>query len=315
MQLLINLWIEEETRLGVTVLEGSVLAHKTNPFYTLAQDSVEPEPVPKPASDPSPSILEVGDNIRAKVYSVFCKMGWDSDARLSSEHKVKLVAIKKYLEFKHGEVMHEIATELVLENTRPVTPDQELLDLAAQVTKKITASVQDEQHRLLHEAHQQGLRTEHDLYESVKAHRKVQTSEEHKFKEFIIRTSNRSALKAAQHKRAEAIRRSRRATSRSTSPSEPRDQACAFPCDSTFTGLSQSGGSSQPSACASNASMKREDYDVHVLADFEDLGLSMSSIAGDDIFSACDESVAIKVPAMPPQPPPPFLPRLANKCS
>ena len=65
-----------------------------------------------PANCPSQAIVDVSENMRAKIYSLFCKIGFTDLPGLGVEDHVTLTTIEKYLDFKMGEVWTETMREL-----------------------------------------------------------------------------------------------------------------------------------------------------------------------------------------------------------
>ena len=65
-----------------------------------------------PANCPSQAIVDVSENMRAKIYSLFCKIGFTDLPGLGVEDHVTLTTIEKYLDFKMGEVWTETMKEL-----------------------------------------------------------------------------------------------------------------------------------------------------------------------------------------------------------
>nr|KAJ3420520.1 hypothetical protein HK105_005580 [Polyrhizophydium stewartii] len=114
--LLIEMWCSEEMMLG-------------EPAIDLAGKGVEP--------DGGRAIHELQENLRAKIYSMFCKLGFERffDS-LSGRERIKLALISKYLDFKIGEVWAEIADELAFEGIRPVSPDLDCIQTVHQVVLK-----------------------------------------------------------------------------------------------------------------------------------------------------------------------------------
>lgn len=53
-----------------------------------------------PASCPSPSVLDVAENLRAKIHALFMKIGLDKLEGLSYENKVTCQLIIGYLDLK-----------------------------------------------------------------------------------------------------------------------------------------------------------------------------------------------------------------------
>lgn len=65
-----------------------------------------------PSQFPSQAIVDVSENMRAKIYSFFCKIGFTDLPGLTVDDHVTLTIIEKYLDFKIGEVWTEIMKEL-----------------------------------------------------------------------------------------------------------------------------------------------------------------------------------------------------------
>ena len=56
---------------------------------------------------------------------ISCELpGFENPKGLSTEERVTLVIIRRFLDFKEGEVWAEVSSELAQENLRPITPDQ-----------------------------------------------------------------------------------------------------------------------------------------------------------------------------------------------
>ncbi|TPX40959.1 hypothetical protein SeMB42_g03105 [Synchytrium endobioticum] len=140
--LLIDMWTEEERVLGVPEGRFGVLADLEDPLYSQAYA--------RDANNDSVAISEISLNMRAKVYSMFTKLGFDPfyDV-LSPEQRIKLLLIAKYLDFKLGEVWEEICNELDHEGVRPVTPDLECVQISKQVQIEKSQVVQQRQLELV----------------------------------------------------------------------------------------------------------------------------------------------------------------------
>ncbi|KAL2913810.1 hypothetical protein HK105_206689 [Polyrhizophydium stewartii] len=135
--LLIEMWCSEEMMLGVPQgPDGTIVSVQSRPLLgerqpkiDLAGKGVEP--------DGGRAIHELQENLRAKIYSMFCKLGFERffDS-LSGRERIKLALISKYLDFKIGEVWAEIADELAFEGIRPVSPDLDCIQTVHQVVLK-----------------------------------------------------------------------------------------------------------------------------------------------------------------------------------
>ncbi|KAI8913594.1 armadillo-type protein [Gorgonomyces haynaldii] len=139
--LLVEMWNQEQDRVqaikGVDGLipldEKMVLRGKKQAKIDLVRDGIEP--------DGGRAIRELQDNIRAKIYSMFHKLGFErASDLLSAEEKMELAVISKYLDFKIGEVWSEIAQEMKYERVRPISPDADCLNCVEEcVQKKVEA--------------------------------------------------------------------------------------------------------------------------------------------------------------------------------
>lgn len=58
--------------------------------------------IPLPANCPSQAIVDVSENMRAKIYALFCKIGFIELPGLTTEDHVTLTIIEHYLDFKVG---------------------------------------------------------------------------------------------------------------------------------------------------------------------------------------------------------------------
>merc|ERR1719261_2347325 len=65
-------------------------------------------------------------DIKAKIFSVMCKCGFEGHD-LSEDDHMRLAVIRRYAELKQGEVMEDIAAQLEEALVRPITPDAERL--------------------------------------------------------------------------------------------------------------------------------------------------------------------------------------------
>jgi hypothetical protein len=92
--------------------------------------------IPTPSKAIPPSIKDVSDNLRAKVFSLCSKMGFQFCPHdLPTEDKVTIYVVERYLDFKTGEVWDEIIKELEKEGLEPVTFDQKLLEEVTHITE------------------------------------------------------------------------------------------------------------------------------------------------------------------------------------
>jgi hypothetical protein len=118
------MWRSEEAGLGVARNVQGGLADPDTPLKGQGSGGV----VPLPADMPSMAIVDVADNLRAKIHAIFSKIGFIELPGIDTPDHVTLTIIEHYLDFKLGEVFSELTAELQMEAVRPVTPDQEALE-------------------------------------------------------------------------------------------------------------------------------------------------------------------------------------------
>ncbi|KAI9333936.1 armadillo-type protein [Zopfochytrium polystomum] len=140
--LLVKLWLLEENRLGVTQGPSGSLMSDLKPLRG-AHQHVSSKYVDSHVID------EISGNLRAKIYSTFCKLGFDHfKEELTLSERVKLALISKYLDFKIGEVWDEISDELDYEGVRPVSPDLDCILTAKLVVREKAKAVQLKQQEI-----------------------------------------------------------------------------------------------------------------------------------------------------------------------
>ncbi|XP_027540642.1 cilia- and flagella-associated protein 69-like isoform X2 [Neopelma chrysocephalum] len=128
--LLIQLWRQEELELGVRRDQYGRVVDMKRPIASSFQR--QQKVIPMPASCPSFAIMEISENMRAKLYSLFCKLGFENLPGLSAEDFVTLAIIRHYIDFKVGEVWSEICAELK-EEFRPIMLDENALKSILQI--------------------------------------------------------------------------------------------------------------------------------------------------------------------------------------
>ena len=120
-----------------------------------------------PAKYKSQAIVDVLENMRAKIYSIFCKIGFADLPGLDVADHVTLTIIEKYLDFKIGEVWTETINELEAENIRPVSPDLEALEAISRAVEERAQIVGGTQIELLEAQKNQDILDEQEFYAEV----------------------------------------------------------------------------------------------------------------------------------------------------
>ncbi|XP_069815620.1 metalloreductase STEAP2 isoform X3 [Dendropsophus ebraccatus] len=206
-KLLVQLWKQEEEELAVRRDNYGRIIDAKRPLVGQLQE--EQEITPMPAGSFSIAIMEVAENIRAKIYSIFSRLGFENLPGLSALDYVTLSVISRYLDFKVGEVWNEIRIELKAESIRPVTSDQEALDVIEQAAETISKLVAAHQTEMIENHQQVELLEEQQKYTEIKENHKQREIVMKTWDKFLARTSNYEALKKAKRLQEKSIESSR----------------------------------------------------------------------------------------------------------
>ncbi|NWT49598.1 CFA69 protein, partial [Erythrocercus mccallii] len=218
--LLIQLWRQEELDLGVRRDQDGKIVDTKRPIVTSFQK--QQKVIPLPASCPSFAIMEISESIRAKVYSLFCKLGFVNLPGLSPKDFVTLAIIQHYIDFKIGEVWSEICAE-IKEEFRPVTPDERTLKLISKVSENTGKTVVFLQNGVLER------QLHHEIQEEKKTYKEIQDTHRQRelinksWQNFLARTSNYEALKKAKILQERSIEASRSKAKIQTGPQYSTD--------------------------------------------------------------------------------------------
>ncbi|NXJ77092.1 CFA69 protein, partial [Trogon melanurus] len=204
--LLIQLWREEELELGVKRDRYGRIVDMKSPIAGSFQK--QQEVIPMPANCPSFAIMEISENIRAKIYSLLCKLGFENLPGLSAKDFVTLPIIRHYIDFKVREVWNELCAELK-EEARPVTSDEEALKVISEVSEDPGRMVAALQTEVLESQHHQDLQEEEKTYTKIRAIHKQREMVNKSWENFLTRTSNYEALKKAKRLQEKSIEASR----------------------------------------------------------------------------------------------------------
>ncbi|KAM7433104.1 hypothetical protein ABFA07_016561 [Porites harrisoni] len=206
-KLLVELWKNEESNMGVTRDKTGKMADLQRPLMGTVQE--RQGVIPLPADRPSQAIVDVSENMRAKIYSMFCKLGFNAIPGLSTVDYVTVAVIEKYLDFKMLEVWKEIKMELELENIRPVSPDADSMNEITKILNDRAAGVSATQDQLLQAQRNQDLIEEEEYYDSIKENHRQEEKALNDFSDYVNRTSDYTVLRAAKRKQLSAIEASR----------------------------------------------------------------------------------------------------------
>ncbi|XP_064613736.1 cilia- and flagella-associated protein 69-like [Liolophura sinensis] len=202
-----QMWREEEQEMGVKREPTGAIADLNQPLRTSLQEELGVTPLS--AHCPSQAIVDVSENMRAKLYSLFCKLGFTDLPGLDVTDHVTLTIIEKYMEFKMGEVLTEVIDELEVENVRPVTPDREALEAISRAVEDRAQIVASTQEELLQAQSNQDIIEEQEFYAEIRENHRQKEKALNDFTEFVARTSNYTVLKAAKERQELSVEASR----------------------------------------------------------------------------------------------------------
>ncbi|XP_032762911.1 cilia- and flagella-associated protein 69 isoform X2 [Rattus rattus] len=205
--LLIKLWRKEEKELGVKRDKNGKIVDTKRPLFTSFQE--EQKIVPLPANCPSIAVMDVAENIRAKIYAVLDKLDFENLPGLSAEDFVTLCIIHRYLDFKIGEIWNEVSEEIKLEKLRLVTVDEKSLHSIIAATENIGKMVASLQSEMIENQALQDVQNEQRVYAKIQATHKQRDQAHKSWENFLARTSNAKTLKKAKRLQEKAIESSR----------------------------------------------------------------------------------------------------------
>ncbi|XP_042290926.1 cilia- and flagella-associated protein 69-like isoform X1 [Thunnus maccoyii] len=207
-RLLLQLWREEEAELGVSRSQNGEIADPKKP--TLSPHQQEDIQLSFPASTASAAVLEMTENLRSKIYSIFCKLGFQDLPGLKIKDYVTLSIVKRYLDFKVGEVLDEISGELSVDGVRPVTPDEEALSSMCKIAEDTARKVAAEQSSILEQLEKEDVSEEKLMYTEIKSHWKQKELMAKSWDHYVSKTSNYEILKEVKAQREKYIESSRK---------------------------------------------------------------------------------------------------------
>ncbi|XP_035972393.1 cilia- and flagella-associated protein 69 isoform X3 [Halichoerus grypus] len=205
--LLIKLWRKEEKELGVKRDKHGMIIDTKKPLFTSFQE--EQKIMPLPANCPTLAVMDVAENIRAKIYAVLGKLDFENLPGLSAEDFVTLCIIHRYLDFKIGEIWNEICEEIKLEKLRPVNTDKKILEVITTASENIGKMVASLQSEMIESQANQDVQNEQKVYTKIQATHKQRELANKSWENFLARTSNTKTLKKAKRLQEKAIESSR----------------------------------------------------------------------------------------------------------
>lgn len=205
--LLLQLWRMEEAEIGVKRDQHGRIADEKKPLLTMYQEQEPLESVP--ANRPSAAIMDVSENLRAKIYAFFCRLGFEDLPGLTAEDSITLSIVSGYLDFKVAEVWNEVTAELELEGVRPVSPDAEALSTIARSSEDKVKHVFSLQQSIVDRKEQEDLHQEKYAYEEIRLNRKQQELTAKSWEHHVAKTSSYEILKESKLLQERSIESSR----------------------------------------------------------------------------------------------------------
>ncbi|XP_078123508.1 cilia- and flagella-associated protein 69 isoform X1 [Sander vitreus] len=204
---LLQLWRDEEEELRVSRNQHGGISDPQRPLLSHYQQ--EDTQRSFPANVQSAAVLELSENLRSKIYSIFCKLGFQDLPGLSRKHHVTLSIVRRYLDFKVGEVWEEISRELSLDGVTPISPDKEALSTICKVAEDTARRVAAEQNRILELQEKEDIGEEELMYTEIKSHWKQRELTAKSWDSYVSKTSNYEILKEVKAQREKYLESSR----------------------------------------------------------------------------------------------------------
>ncbi|XP_059205923.1 cilia- and flagella-associated protein 69-like isoform X2 [Centropristis striata] len=204
---LLQLWRDVEEELKVSRNQHGGITDPQRPILSYHQQ--ESPQLSFPANVPSAAVLELSENLRSKIYSIFCKLGFQDLPGLSRKHYVTLSIVRRYLDFKVGEVWDEISRELSSDGVRPISPDQEALSTICKIPEDTARRVAAEQNSILELQEKEDIGEEELMYTEIKSHWKQRELTAKSWDSYVSKTSNYEILKEVKAQREKYIESAR----------------------------------------------------------------------------------------------------------
>uniref|UniRef100_A0A3P9KSL4 Cilia- and flagella-associated protein 69 ARM repeats domain-containing protein n=1 Tax=Oryzias latipes TaxID=8090 RepID=A0A3P9KSL4_ORYLA len=192
-RLLLQLWREEEEELGVSRNRHGGIVDPQRPLLNCFQQNESD--LTFSSNKASLAVMEVSENLRAKIYFIFYYLGFQELPGLSTEDYVTLSIVKRYLDFKVGEVWEEISREVRRENVWLFSDDEEALTNICKASEDTARKVVEEQNHILEQRQKEDIRKETLFYTEIKSHQKQEALMAKSWDSYVSRTSSYKVLK------------------------------------------------------------------------------------------------------------------------
>ncbi|XP_051526526.1 cilia- and flagella-associated protein 69-like [Myxocyprinus asiaticus] len=187
-QLLLQLWRREEDETAVKRDQWGVITDVKHPIVSQHQY----------ASSSSHAVSDVSENMRANIYCMFCKLGFEQLSGLNAEDDITLHIIHRYLDFKVCEVWAEVSSDLCDEGVTLISSDDEALKNIRQMSEDTAEHVCSIQQNILQRKQHDELQQERHMYTEISLTHKQRELAAASWRNYVARTSNYSILKEFQ---------------------------------------------------------------------------------------------------------------------
>ncbi|XP_028824040.1 cilia- and flagella-associated protein 69 [Denticeps clupeoides] len=210
-QLLLLLWRQEESELGVRRDQHGRITDPQKPLTCVYQEQEEEDVglLPHSAQQPSAAVIDVSENLRAKIYGLFCRLGFQDLPGLTADEYITLSIVSRYFDFKVGEVWEEISCELSAEGVHPVTPDRAILESIIQLKEETARKVAEQQDEIMQRQYAEEEQQEAAVYQQIKSNHAQEELAARSWDHHVAKTSYYTILKDCKKQQARSIESSR----------------------------------------------------------------------------------------------------------
>uniref|UniRef100_A0A3P9H2H2 Cilia- and flagella-associated protein 69 ARM repeats domain-containing protein n=1 Tax=Oryzias latipes TaxID=8090 RepID=A0A3P9H2H2_ORYLA len=190
-RLLLQLWREEEEELGVSRNRHGGIVDPQRPLLNCFQ--LNESGLTFSSNKASLAVMEVSENLRAKIYFIFYYLGFQELPGLSTEDYVTLSIVKRYLDFKVGEVWEETSREVRRENVWLFSDDEEALTNICKASEDTTIK----NNQLFLSLNEINPNVTFFFQLQIKSHRKQEALMAKSWDSYVSRTSSYKVLKVS----------------------------------------------------------------------------------------------------------------------
>uniref|UniRef100_A0A8C7Y2B5 Cilia- and flagella-associated protein 69 ARM repeats domain-containing protein n=1 Tax=Oryzias sinensis TaxID=183150 RepID=A0A8C7Y2B5_9TELE len=191
-RLLLQLWREEEEELGVSRNRHGGIVDPQRPLLNCFQQ-LDESGLTFSSNKASLAVMEVSENLRAKIYFIFYYLGFQELPGLSTEDYVTLSIVKRYLDFKVGEVWEEVSREVRRENVWLFSDDEEALTNICKASEDTTIK----HNQLSFSLNEINANVTFFFQLQIKSHQKQEALMAKSWDSYVSRTSSYKVLKVS----------------------------------------------------------------------------------------------------------------------